>query len=283
MTTIGSMCEEKLSPIKPTTNDELRENGSAEEDRKLIFEADDKYNDSPKEATTNDDVLDEIESKINKLNLIDGYNKHGKCMDTVRSQGETINTLIHQLRLMFDEYTFVNNEREYYEELNEALFRCLELRIGNTLFDEDMVGENSSDCSKNNMETSAGTQTDDDPRAERQIHVQASENSGSTTATEPTDSDPVTADINENTPEPKKTTKMSKIELKNINNVLLREVFELRHQMDVLKECFRDYLNSDDHTHDQNMDPHQDAAQMDDHTWLRNNEEREDDKNGAGI
>ena len=105
-----------------------------------------KVNDVEDEPTTSDDVktdamLDEIAAKVDSLDFNKVENDddddsgdvdelHAKCMETVKKQGETINTLVQQLRVMFDEYQAVDQEREYYEELNDALIRCLEISEG---------------------------------------------------------------------------------------------------------------------------------------------------------
>merc|ERR1712147_114590 len=138
MTTLESVCEEKLSPNKSPQATRTHE---VLEKEKSITKDDATYNDGGRTA---DGVLDEIAAKVHNMGMTDGDEdddvggtNHEKCMETVRSQGETINTLINQLRVMFEEYTSMNNESEYYEELNEALFRCLELNDGTVAVESD--------------------------------------------------------------------------------------------------------------------------------------------------
>jgi len=277
------MYEEKLSPTKPAETDEFTQD-DAFENGKPAFDGDATHPAKPTDEEDDADaVRDEIEAKISGLNLNDGNNDHEKCMDTVRSQGETINTLIHQLRIMFDEFTSINNEREYYEELNEALFRCLELRDENPLLSErDDDLDDSSESSKNqNTEATTSTQTENDA-AEEQLHMQNQERRSR--ATQASSSDfynlPVNDSGDDEITEPKPKNKMTKREMQSINNVLLRELFELRHQMDVLKDCFRDYLKCEQLDAERDSDSEGDApdqeCELEMDTYLR----REDDQEG---
>merc|ERR1719402_975860 len=54
--------------------------------------------------------------------------------------------------------------------------------------------------------------------------------------------------------ESKEKKLMKKTELLAILKMLLRENFELRHEMEVLKESFRDYLNSEDLSQESEFD-----------------------------
>ena len=70
---------------------------------------------------------------------------------TVKSQRETIKSILFRLWwydqwsinfescLVFEEYTAMQYERDYYEELNEALFRCLELNEGATILESSLM------------------------------------------------------------------------------------------------------------------------------------------------
>ena len=92
-----------------------------------------------------DAVLDEIAAKVDALNFKKSdEDEEGDLESTaepedeattikrqseiVRKQAETINTLIQQLRIMFDEYNTACQEKEYYEDLSEALIRYIENR-----------------------------------------------------------------------------------------------------------------------------------------------------------
>jgi len=274
MTTLESVCEEKLSPNKSPQATRTHE---VLEKEKSITKDDATYNDGGRTA---DGVLDEIAAKVHNMGMTDGdedddvgVTNHEKCMETVRSQGETINTLINQLRVMFEEYTSMNNEREYYEELNEALFRCLELNDGTVAVESDTddddggeegtagatIGEkNDSEVVMTKQETTSAKKTGDadnsTPGTEKMSTDLPSSSSSSSSKKkqetpmeeedEDMDSESVGSDDREVDASGRKI--MKKVELQKINEVLLRDLFELRHQMEVLKQGFRDYLDSEE-------------------------------------
>jgi len=239
MATVGSMYEEKLSPNnKPKICVEEIAKDTGIDNKKSGCD-DPSYNRNKGEEGPKDDaVLDEIAAKVNEMGFNDADSNHEKCMDTVRSQGETINTLINQLRIMFEEYTSINNEREYYEELNEALFRCLELNEGTAVLEseeeEESVG--SSNETGGTVEKPSEIHTDSPKSAAiSETNIKDDKNNSTTTET-------------------KEKTTMKKKELIDINELLRREIFELRHEMEVLKESFRDYLNSEDMSQESELD-----------------------------
>jgi len=265
--TLESMYEEKLSPKQePPKLEGTKENDLHNEN------LNDATIDGGEESKT-DAVLDEIAAKVNGLDFrsdednqnghelckncaIKGQgvaddNVHDKCMDTVRSQGETINTLINQLRVMFEEYTSMNNEREYYEELNEALIRCLELNEGAICIsdeeeDGDKVGGKETCTSTQEAEGTHSTSHEkSNETTDVEMEMEKKQTTPSPQASD--ESEPKTNEENsEITRQTPSKTKMKRNELQRINEVLLREIFELRHQVEVLKENFRDYLNSEE-------------------------------------
>jgi len=269
MATVGSMYEEKLSPNKPPPKivvskceEKLSPKGQGKTEVTAkdsgIFE-NEKSQDDGEEIMQgqSDAVLDEIAAKVSAMDFNEvevGEGNHEKCMDTVRHQGETINTLINQLRIMFEEYTSMNNEREYYEELNEALFRCLELNEGTALVDSD-----AEDDGRGVVGTTISTQTEEDPEkcesAAATMETTEADHQEPTTSTTEKESctDGQTAERSSE-PTTRRKTKMTKRELQNINEVLLREIFELRHQMEVLKESIRDYMNSEEWSQESEYD-----------------------------
>ena len=131
---VGSMYEEKLSPVKSDPK---------EENLKDVKDA--TYN-HPEVAVgegKDDAVLDEIAAKVSEMDVNEGDPNHKKCMDTVKSQHFQCSTLINRRRIMFEEYTSMRYERDYYEELNEALFRCLELNERAIILESDAEGESA--------------------------------------------------------------------------------------------------------------------------------------------
>jgi len=253
------MYEEKLSP-----NNKHRPNAREKEistdsgisinhDAEIKVDSDDVTSRNDK-GLKDDAVLDEVAAKVNEMGLSDADNSHEKCMDTVKSQEETINTLINQLRIMFEEYTSINNEREYYEELNEALFRCLELKEGAAVVDSDSESESTNGDEKGKT---ISTQTDENSSmatdkdiSTTQLRSQEAVSQHNTND----DEDTPVANTTEAETRPKQKAVMKKKDLLNINELLLREISEMRHEMEVLKEGFRDYLNSEDLSQESEFD-----------------------------
>lgn len=175
-----------------------------------------------------DDVLDEIAAKVGALDFndenegdLENPEAHSKYMETIKKQGETINTLVRQLRIMFDEYQEVNQEREYYEDLNDALIRCLELSEGRVTLesDEDTEEENVANLVNKEQET---------------IFSEPKEIVNETEANEETTEKPQDQSTDETTQTEER--KMSNADLLRLNQVLLREIYELRYQLQSIKE-----------------------------------------------
>lgn len=206
-----------------------------------------------------DAMLDEIAAKVDALDFNkteeeedDEDNFHSKCVETVKKQGETINTLVQQLRIMFDEYQSIDQEREYYEELNDALIRCLELTEGRIEFESDdseKEEENITNLiSKEPKDSSVEMKTlekenNNDVKETEELKVESKKADTKEEANEDEEETNESEESNE-------TKRFAKSELIRLNRILLREIFELRHQIDVMKENIREYLYSDEESED---------------------------------
>ena len=233
----------------------------------------------PKNEVKSDAVLDEIAAKVNALD----FNKseegdHSQCLASMKKQSETINTLVHQLRLMFDEYQEISQERDYYEELNNALLRCLEITEGRLQLDaeeSDKEEENIRNLISKHSENKCTAQEDiSDGETEiktvknenameketiDEVPVETEESQADTLEEEEEDEEEEANDSMETEPKQKKTINNS--ELIRLNRVLLCEIFDLRNQIDVMKENIREYLYSEEDDEESEYD----TATDDDH------------------
>lgn len=256
-----------------------------------------KFTDSTPEKLEDSDVksdamLDEIAAKVEALDFSkiqedeDGGDFHAKCMETVKKQGETINTLVQQLRIMFDEYQAIDQEREYYEDLNDALIRCLELTEGKIQFDsEESDKETEEDIthliSKESEEICISQEKEEENTLEKnseiENEVETKEVGATATAADETDGD--NAEVESTKSEVKV---LAKSELIRLNRILLCEIFELRHQIDVMKENIREYFDETDGseydtaTDDEHACEH--CAPTDRHDVTVNKDENDDGK-----
>jgi len=260
MADVGSVYEEKLSPTKPNRLDELPQDNEFKKDKSSVpYPAQTVEEIEGKEVPVPDEIKAsaEVETSADVEATAEGLEfsvesgiDHEKCMDTVRAQGETINTLIYQLRIMFDEYSFTKNETEYYEQLNEALFRCLEFKDKATLLEtveeaeEELLELQEKDDQPDTITVCTQTEatgTSDEPSDAQEPQCPPTE--GCSTSS-------VLDARNRSKGRRQKVKSITKGEMRSINNVLLREVFELRHQVGVLREGFSDYLNRSDEEED---------------------------------
>ena len=149
---------------------------------------------------------------------------------------------------MFQEYVEVNSEREYYEELNEALVQCLELREGKleiengfSFGDEENI--KSFDCEEEDgwiviTPTNGDTCSDVEQEKTPKDMSFSCMNKGEASSSE-TD-----AKVSEKNNEKKsKPLKENTSELRRLNSILLGEIFGLRHQIEVLKEHLVEYMD----------------------------------------
>lgn len=201
-----------------------------------------------KDDVKSDAMLDEIAAKVESLDFSkiqedeDKEDFHTKCMDTVKKQGETINTLVQQLRIMFDEYQAIDQEREYYEDLNDALIRCLEITEGKIQFESEEETETEEDIthlvSKESEELCISQEKEEQVEKNAETETTTTEGAtaeGATAVDEKTE--------NSDAESTKSEAKiLAKSELIRLNRILLREIFELRHQIDVMKANIREYF-----------------------------------------
>ena len=223
-----------------------------------------------------DTMLDEIAAKVDLLNLekkdvsVSSNREH----ETIQKQNELISTLTCQLKIIFEEYQAACKERDYYEELNETLIRCLEVKESKSQRNREDGTEDKVEKNKNDTEPGST--------------VEEADNKNTLQTDEETDK-------NErgNSSEAQKISIENKgitsAELTQLNRVLLREIFELRHQIETMKENIRDYLISDtddqesecDSTISQEENEH--SCDLCNPTELRNIEEDVDSKSQATI
>ena len=167
---MASITEEKLSPDVDRTFTKEKLSMSPESGKDNI-------------EIKSDTVLDEIAAKVDALDFhkkSDGEDDDeffiteteteiqtiNRQSEIIKKQAETINTLIQQLRVMFDEYNAACQEKEYYEDLSEALFRYIEICEGNIVIEEEIctqIGddENISNLITKDQEKATVTEADD--------------------------------------------------------------------------------------------------------------------------
>ena len=229
---MATIAEEKvLSDVEVMSNE-----------KKLLHTADDNV-----EEPTCNEVLDEIAAKVDSLNIIEGEqceNNHdiqAKYITTIKKQGETINTLVQQLRIIIDEYKEVNEERKYYEDLNDALMRCLEMSEGRL----KVEGEND-DVRTNNVEKESNKNKSENTNEDDKLDQAMAYNYSKETSKEnDKDIKDDEKDIDTGSQEDEADIEMkamSNRELIRLNKVLLREIIEQRHQIEAMRENFRDYF-----------------------------------------
>jgi len=197
-----------------------------------------------------DAMLDEIAAKTDSLDFSrlqpdeDG-DFHKTTLETVKNQKETINTLVQQLRLMFDNYRVVEEEKCYYENLSEALIKCLALEEGKLEVESE---ESEKECEQEEDITNLIS------NKTAQLHISEQETSKEIKVTQNTSEESSEKDeqkTNVLKGEEEKNDSLNEVQtipkndLIRINRTLLHEIFELRHQMDVMKENIREYLATD--------------------------------------
>lgn len=175
-----------------------------------------------------DTILDEIAAKVDLINLEkkDGLEHNNREHETIQKQNELISTLTCQLKIIFEEYQSASKERDYYEELNETLIRCLEVK--------------ESKSQRNKEETECQLQSNKDVVGLNSVLEKLDDEN------KPQNSEAnEVASSSENQKNLTKNGSVTNTELTQLNRVLLREIFELRHQIETMKENIRDYLISD--------------------------------------
>jgi len=261
------MIEEKVSPnlentfVKEKLSTSSSSNNMEEEDTTVKSDA----------------VLDEIAAKVDALNFQKNSEDGDSSLELastdpedetatikrqseiIKKQAETINTLIQQLRIMFDEYNTACQEKEYYEDLSEALIRYIEIYDGSVEIagdqeeeeEEEEENHKETDAEKinnlipskeGNQQTTTATtvlETSDSSKAPNQQTSDQQQQQQPTEATVTNDEEGAEGanstiiESNEtNTMKPKITNN----ELIRLNHILLKELIELRNERDLLRE-----------------------------------------------
>lgn len=215
-----------------------------------------------------DEMLDEVAARVDALdfnNIEDPEDARvtaKKQGEIIKKQAETINTLISQLRIMFDEYNDAVNEKGYYEDLSEALLRYIEICEGKVELDQE-ESETEGNSTPINQDDSEKMTEREEETTSNVVDEKNSAATGDTQASEATMQSGETAPAEEPTKnstaeemdgdegEEEKVT-ISNSELIRLNHILLREIIELRNERDVLRSNIHEYLLSeeDDSTND---------------------------------
>ena len=226
---MAAIAEEKvLSDVEVISNE-----------KKLLHTKDDNV-----EEPTCNEVLDEIAAKVDSLNIIEGEQCENnqdiqtKYITTIKKQGETINTLVQQLRIIIDEYKEVNEERKYYEDLNDALMRCLEMSEGRLKVEGQNDDVRTGNDEKGNNEKQSENTYEDDKLDQAMACTETSKQNDKEIKDDGNDID---TERQEDEAEIEMKA-MSNKELICLNKVLLREIIEQRHQIEAMRENFRDYF-----------------------------------------
>lgn len=231
--------EEKISSDVEnnlTTKDKLNESGTSHDEFKT------------------DAMLDEVAARVDALDFNgttdepeSAESKAMKQGEIIKKQAETINTLISQLRIMFDEYNDAVNEKGYYEDLSEALLRYIEICEGKIELeesDENTEEENTTPTNSEGKEDEIeDSQCEDKPVIDDDIND--ARDSGDSNQQQPEQ---------EAREEVEEKATISNSELIRLNHILLREIIELRNERDVLRSNIHEYLMSEDDDDDCSSD-----------------------------
>lgn len=254
---MASMIEEKVSPnlentfVKEKLSTSSSSNNMEEDDTTVKSDA----------------VLDEIAAKVDALN----FQKNSEDEDSsqelastdpedesatikrqseiIKKQAETINTLIQQLRIMFDEYNTACQEKEYYEDLSEALIRYIEIYDGSVEIAGDQEEEQGEEENINNLVSSkegdqqSTTATtvpetgDDSSKAPNQTSSEKQQQQPTEATVTNNEEGPNTTIMESNeTMNTAEKPKITNNELIRLNHILLKELIELRNERDLLRE-----------------------------------------------
>lgn len=277
---MGSVYEEKLSPKFPISlKPEMSKANQSKKEMSMEMVKD--IDEKDEDLFLDDILLDEITAKTSAIMVEDGDEKlkshaHDKCIDTVKGQGETISKLVEQLLEMCREYNNVNTELEYFKELNEALFQCLHMRreslsMENDDQDEDEDDSDDDDGDDDDDDDECGDEDERDgyELTELDGNIVNGERCAVTTQTDeiastlPSEEVAGNADSKRNCSpqgvdsmeknessenngldggDVRKPRFIKRKELQRINEILLCEVFELRHQIKAMNDAVLPYL-----------------------------------------
>lgn len=237
-----------------------------------------------------DAVLDEIAAKVDALNFKKSdendedlteepeteTNTMKRQSDIIKKQAETINTLIQQLRVMFDEYNAACHEKDYYEDLSEALLRYIEICEGKVIMEEggDAVNNeeesifklvDKDEVTSDEIDNSSIQPPNPTPEKQQEEHQQSQEEITIAEAPTSTEEESTAEEAcGDNTK--KQTTTISNAELIRLNHILLKEIIELRNERDTLRD---------------NMMYPSDEDDSDDATGGSDTDEQDDDEDHA--
>ena len=247
-----------------------------------------------------DAVLDEIAAKVNALNFKTGDQEEDSTSaetedegttikrqsEIVKKQSETINTLIQQLRIMFDEYNTACQEKEYYEDLSEALIRYIEIYDGSVeIAEENQEDGEDEECTDD--ENIKNIVSEDQQQQQPTMEAKTTDASGSSppnpTPEKPIETTSVATNgeagedhteentANANTEEVEDdaatttTTRKPRItnnELIRLNHILLKELIELRNERDLLRESVFYSPNADDEEEESDLTDEDDEEEV---------------------
>jgi len=158
--------------------------------------------------------------------------------------------LIQQLRVMFDEYNAACQEKEYYEDLSEALFRYIEICEGNIVIQEEVCTQSGDDENISNLITNdqdeTTTESGEGATAPKPTPDRVEKQAESTTTDHDQPTESMAVDDSETTapPPPPPKQRISNNELIRLNHILLKELIELRNERDMLRESV--FFSGDD-------------------------------------
>lgn len=192
-----------------------------------------------------DGVLDELAARVDALNYNeeDDFITHTeepsstikRQSDVIKKQAETINTLIQQLRVMFDEYTAESQEKEYYEDLSEALLGYIKVCYGKVIIGDE---ETESQEGEENIVNLVAKENADisviDGASPPNPTPEKSPQGACAASTEDEENKMEEAEEGQEEDSEAKETITSK-ELIRLNHILLREIIELRNERDILR------------------------------------------------
>ena len=271
------------------------------------------------DVVKSDAVLDEIAAKVGALDFkkSDGEEEDSvevatepedetatikRQSEIIKKQAETINTLIQQLRIMFDEYNTACQEKEYYEDLSEALIRYIEIYDGSVEIagdqeeeeEEDNEGDEENISNLISIKDQQTTMTEEggdsvmvpNSTPEKQQQQPQEPAVADTVKTDEENSTPNkavgTENISKQEQDEATTTKKPRItnnELIRLNHILLKELIELRNERDLLRESV--FFTPEDDDEDSELTEDEDEVHSCQHcssTEIANNKMADDEE-----
>lgn len=196
------------------------------------------------QAEDKSNVLEEIAAKVEDLKLdVDAVDASTEVDYRARcdEQEETISTLMGQLRIMMNEYQAMSIDRDHHEELSEALLQRLEIE---ELIKQNVIPANFLEGGEEGEGDAADSDVVNETTADDAVNETTTD--ATSEATEPP--------AGEGESPSTVSRKFSNGDLLRLNNVLLREVYSLRHQVDELRESIYEFLHDSDDDDDSEDD-----------------------------